>query len=134
MLVLAATHQTNGDLPGDFDYCVEGELVYLQDPCDRDRRDPDGGCGCGRAFSGMSSRRATTTARVIEVDMTEDDVREALRASLVAGGWLNPSFCTPELANEMVTELYEDVRAMAAHFPVGGVVRRRLDHCYLAPA
>ncbi|WP_439331120.1 DUF7715 family protein [Modestobacter altitudinis] len=38
----------------------EGEFVFLEDVCRVDRQDPDGGCGCGRAFAGMNSHRATT--------------------------------------------------------------------------
>ncbi len=36
MRVLVATHDTNGQVPGHYDFCIEGELVYVQDPCDRD--------------------------------------------------------------------------------------------------
>jgi hypothetical protein len=47
----------------------------------RDEKDPDGGCGCGRAFSGMSSMRATTTAVVRDLDVSLDDVRLAVEGS-----------------------------------------------------
>lgn len=132
MRVLVATHETSGTVAGDFDYCVEGELVYMQEPCDRDRRDPDGGCGCGRAFSGLSSHRATTTARVAELELSPDDIRRALRDSLEAGGWIDPSFCTSEQADEWVEDLYEQTQELVRQLPVGAIVRRRLDHCFPA--
>ena len=127
MRILVATHETNGQLAGDYDHCVEGELVYMQDPCDTDRRDPEGGCGCGRGFAGMSSHRATTTALVVDVPLQPRDVREALRSSLEAGGWLDPTFCSPDEAVAVVGELLADVRMIAESLPIGSVVRRRLD-------
>ncbi len=127
MRVLVATHHTNGQVAGDYDHCVDGELVYMQDPCDSDLRDPDGGCGCGRGFAGMSSHRASTTAMVVDRPLGPEDLREALRSSLEAGGWLDPAFCPPDLAVEVVEGLAAEVRALAEHFPLGSIVRRRLD-------
>src|SRR5258708_3521129 len=59
MKILVATGWTQGTNPSDYHYCVEGELVWVQEPCDRARADPDGGCGCGRGFAGAASHRAT---------------------------------------------------------------------------
>jgi hypothetical protein len=127
MRVLVATHQTNGSDPGDYDHCVEGELVYMQEPCASDKRDPDGPCGCGRGFAGTNSHRATTTALVVDTPLSEGEVREALRSSLEAGGWLDPRIFPDELAQALVDEALDDMRTVAEHFPVGSVVRRRLD-------
>ena len=66
MKVLVATSQTQGQRENDFNFCVEGELVTVGLVCATDRYDPDGGCGCGRAFAGLNSHRATTTAKVKE--------------------------------------------------------------------
>ncbi|GAA5119938.1 hypothetical protein GCM10023339_34530 [Alloalcanivorax gelatiniphagus] len=130
MRILVATHRTNGHAPGDHHHCVDGEIVYMQEPCASDRRDPDGPCGCGRGFAGTSSHRATSTALVVEVDLSPEDVDEALRSSLDAGGWLDPAFCTSTMAREMVRELVADMQRVALHFPLGTVVRRRIDHYY----
>ncbi|WP_457008536.1 DUF7715 family protein [Geodermatophilus sp. SYSU D00965] len=51
----------------------------------------DGGCGCGRSFSGMNSHRATTTAVVREVDLSYEDLRLAVAGFFIDGG------CTPDL-------------------------------------
>lgn len=132
MRVLVATKQTNGAVDGDYHYCVEGEIVYMQEPCGRDTRDPDSpGCGCGRAFSGTNSHVATSTALVIDSDLSEAEVREALRSSLEAGGWLDPAFTPPPLADLMVEEALSDMTDVASHFPVGSVVRRRLSQYFL---
>lgn len=131
MRILVATHLTNGTAPGDYDFCVDGEIVYMQEPCGQDMRDPDGPCGCGRGFAGTNSHHATSTAQVVESDLPPADLREAIRSSLEAGGWLDPSFCTPELEREMVDEIIDDMQRVAAHFPVGSVVRRRIDKYYV---
>ncbi len=130
MRFIVATQETNGDVAGDFTFCVEGELVTLDEPCDRDTRDPAGGCGCGRAFSGLHSHRATTTARVAELELSEADVREAIRSSLEAGGWLDPRIGTSESNRAMVDEAFERGHQIAEHFPVGSVIGRRLDQVF----
>ncbi|MCW2857768.1 MAG: hypothetical protein JWR52_3383 [Marmoricola sp.] len=131
MRVLVATDRSNGVEPGDYTHCVEGELVYMQEPCASDLKNPDGPCGCGRGFAGMSSHRATTTALVTDSDLGREEIREALRSSLEAGGWLDPTICTADLAEAMVEESLHDVFRVAEHFPAGSVVRRRLSQYFV---
>lgn len=60
MHVLTATAQTQGIEPDDFSFTVPGELVRLPyGHCF------DDACGCQRAFVGLGSRRATTSALVV---------------------------------------------------------------------
>jgi hypothetical protein len=89
MKVLTATSRTQGQQPGDFNWCVEGEIVTpARLICGRDRADPDGGCGCGRAFAGLNSQRATTTAVVADLDgYTLTDLAEAVRSYRAQAGW-----------------------------------------------
>lgn len=134
MLILTATHETNGVVAGDYDFCVEGELVYVQEPCARDIRDPADGCGCGRGFAGASSHRATTTARVTESALEESDVRIALRASLEAGGWLDPRYVSASQAEGILDEIVDDISAITQHYPAGTIVRRHLWKFYVASA
>lgn len=117
MKILVATALTQGMLAGDYNHCVEGELVWVQDPCDRDRRDADMPCGCGRGFAGAASHRATTTARVIETALTREELVMAFQTSLADGGW--PA--------EWAEDVVEDNIYAASQFPVGTVVGRRLD-------
>jgi hypothetical protein len=117
MKVLVATVETQGQRPNDFNYCVEGELVTVGLVCATDRRDPDGGCGCGRAFAGLNSHRATTTAVVKEVGLSEDDYVEALRSSLAQQGW--PTSDVPELAGWLAH--------LVSEWPVGTILERRID-------
>ena len=116
MKVLTATVTTQGYRGNDFDYCVEGELVHVGMVCAKDRSDPDGGCGCGRAFAGLNSHRATTTAMIREVDFTRGDYVEALRSSLAQQGW--DAAAAQDEADSLLL--------LAEALPVGVVVERRL--------
>jgi hypothetical protein len=117
----------------DYTFTIEGELVRIDDPCDRDRRDPDGGCGCGRGFSGMSSARATTTAVVVDLPMTRAEYARAYFDSLVAAGYLrSEDHADPEVA-ELIHREVEVLLRAAAMCPVGTVVERRLDQLRSRP-
>lgn len=121
MKVLTATTETQGARDDDFVWTIEGELVWVGLVCDRDLRDPDnGGCGCGRAFSGLSSHRATTTARVSDLDLTRGDVVTAYAGYLESAGY--GVFAEAELADE-VDEMLE----VCATWRAGEVIERRLD-------
>ena len=88
MKLVVASALTQGDLPNDYDFCVPGELVMTHEPCATDRADPDGRCGCGRGFAGLSSLRATTTAEVQELALSLSEVRAAVAGYLDLAGWL----------------------------------------------
>jgi hypothetical protein len=115
--ILTATATTQGRRSGDFNYCVEGELVWIGLVCATDRGNPDGGCGCGRAFGGMTSHRATTTAMIRDVATDRRRYVDALRASLGAQGW--PIASAEGLADGLIQ--------LVGDWPVGAVVERRLD-------
>lgn len=90
MKVLTATARSQGARPGDFDWCVEGELVWVPEPCGEEGRRTDGGpdCGCSRAFAGMASHASTTTAVVRELpELTRALLVEILRTTLADQGW-----------------------------------------------
>jgi hypothetical protein len=84
MKVLVATRRTQGERPGDFSWTIDGELVHFPVVvCARDRRATKtgrrlGGCGCGRAFSGMNSHRSGTTAEVAELDLSRGGLRHGV--------------------------------------------------------
>lgn len=131
MKVLVATGRTQGDVEGDYTFCVPGELLWITMVCDRDLRDPDGGCGCGRAFGGLTSHRATTTAEVADLDMSGADLRLAVTTSLSDQGWLPPEL--PSEHQEIVDEAVQLVRAIAEPLPEGTIVRRRIDAFHAFP-
>ncbi len=117
MKILTATATAQGRRHNDFNYCIEGELVWIGLVCATDRRNPDGGCGCGRAFAGMSSHRATTTAMIRDVATDRRRYVSALRASLEAQRW--PAASADDLADGLMQ--------LVGDWPVGTVVERRLD-------
>jgi hypothetical protein len=121
MKILVATELTQETSPDDYHYCVEGELVWIQEPCDRDRRDPNMPCGCGRGFAGAASHRATTTAMVVESEMTRDDVIIAFETSLPDGGW----------PIEWAVEIADDNLEIANP---GSIITRELDNFFLRGA
>ena len=127
MRLLTATRDRQGEESGDFCYAIEGELVLIGEVCATDRNNPDGGCGCGRAFAGMSSRRATTTALVRDLDLTPDDLRTALEDYYTASG-MGPDVVGAADFRDMVTDDLELMGKVAASVPAGAVIGRRLDY------
>ncbi|SOD95450.1 DUF7715 family protein [Blastococcus haudaquaticus] len=126
MKLLTATREGQGEQDGDFCFAIEGELVLPGFVCATDQADPDGGCGCGRAFSGMSSMRATTTAVVRDLDVSPADVRLAITGYYVSAG-MGPDVIGYAEFEDVVSATLEDL-AEIAHVPVGAVVGRRLDN------
>ena len=120
MLILTATATGQGDRDNDYTWTVEGELVWLGLVCARDRRDPDGGCGCGRGFSGLNSHRATTTAMVRDLPMSRADVLDALIGYLDSAGY---GQFTPEELGAEVDEMLSWTQLLSP----GDIVERRLD-------
>jgi hypothetical protein len=127
MKLLTATCERQGERDGDFCFAVEGELVLLGYVCATDQANPDGGCGCGRAFSGMSSLKATTTALVRDLALSVDDVRLAVEGYYVAAG-MGPVVIGIEEFAEVVAATVDDMVDVALNLPAGAVVGRRLDH------
>lgn len=120
MKLLTATTTSQGTRENDYSWTVEGELVGIDEPCGKDRSDPDGGCGCGRGFFGMSSHRATTTALVRDLPLTREDVMLALSGYYESGGYGRLS------RSELVAEV-DDLVELGALWPDGSVIERRLD-------
>jgi hypothetical protein len=130
MKLLTATRTGQGEQAGDFCFAVEGELVILGFVCATDRNNPDGGCGCGRAFSGLSSKKATTTALVRDLDLSVDDVRLAVEGYYAAGG-MGPNVLGEREFTDLVAETVAEMAELAPLLPADGVIGRRLDDLIL---
>ena len=127
MKLLTATAITQGARASDFNFAVEGELVILWITCSRDEREgPDGGCGCGRSWSGLNSHKSTTTAQVRDLDFTFGDLTTAIMAFVESAGWID-LFATRERALEFVHDAAGEMAELAAGYPVGAILERRLD-------
>ena len=118
MKVLVATRRTQGARPGDFHWGIDGELVWISEPCATDRRRLGRGCGCGRSFAGLASHRAVTTAEVRDLpQMTIADYERTLAEGLADAGW--PPSWAPEMAR--------DQARLADGWDEGAVIERDLD-------
>lgn len=136
MRVLVATNELQGTDPGDYAFTVEGELVLVEvAECASPER-----CGCGRGWPGMASRKATTTAMVVELPhLCEDDLRQAVADWLDTSGWtdtfrnaaeIEPGFTgsfddVDEMLVAMVDEHVELIAEVVESFPIGTVLERR---------
>lgn len=121
MRVLVADRGTEAD---DFAYTVDGELVMFTITCDRDISG-DGQCGCSRAFTGLSSRRCTSLARVEDRDLDVETLTGLIADSLTTSGWKDVA----EWAKDAGCEVAE----VAADYDVGTVLRRHHDDLQAVP-
>ena len=145
MKVMVATKEMQGAVPGDYCWCVEGELVTgaVVECADGDR------CGCSRGWAGLGSSRATTTAMVVDrPELSEHDLRDAVYDHLERGGWVELITGSIEEAwqaedegrphdeslarevpddviRELVDEHVEAIDAVCRSVPVGTVVSRQ---------
>lgn len=120
MKVFVSTKETQGQRKSDFCWTTDGELVIFGMVCDKDKRaqTADGGCGCGRSLVGMTSQKATTTFKVVDMDISHQDFREAYCNHLRDGGW-------PVPALKVYAKEVDDFLAIANSFPVGAIVELR---------
>jgi hypothetical protein len=113
-----STHRTQGDRDNDSNSIPEPEIVDL---CSLSHEDPDHPyCGCARSFVGITSRQTTTTAEIVESDMTPVEFVARFHTALLALGLADTPQLRADAANG-ATELLQ----LAAAWPVGTVVERR---------
>lgn len=117
MKVLVATARSQGHRDNDFAWTIDSELVYLGAICDRDGDDPDGECGCARAFSGVMSGKAVTTAEVRDLDVTYEELVDTMRSALADRDW----------KHDAAGDIIADVLDTAADYDAGTVLERRGD-------
>lgn len=140
MLVLIATRELQGAVPGDYSFTVEGELVTpLASECASGER-----CGCTRGFPGLASGLATTTAMVADRPaVTESDLRDAVFDHLDRTGWIDlleeaarersdrcdegfdPDDDVDDLIESIIDEHVESINDICSTYPVGTVISRR---------
>lgn len=125
MKVLVATTEGQGLFDDDYCWTVEGELVYVQATmCSNPR------CGCDRGFAGMSSSRATTTAKVVDrPDFSAADYQRALVDSLTRGGWIEAGDQSDETVG-FVAEVFALLTWITDRSEVGSHVRRNGDEVF----
>ena len=118
MKVLVATADTQGTRPTDYHRAIEGEFVWIQDPCSTDKNRMPNSSGCGRGFAGLTSSCPTTTAKIVDIPALDMATYiAAITTGLAHGGW--PVEWAEDIALEQ-TEFAED-------WTDGTVVERDLD-------
>jgi hypothetical protein len=120
MNLLTATSKTQGARASDFCLAIEGELVWVREVCRKDRDDADGPCGCGRAFAGLNSHEATTTAEIRDLPLDRGDVVVALRGYRESAG-------LQRIPLYLLEPEVDEVLAWLDRWPPGTIVERRLD-------
>jgi hypothetical protein len=124
MKVLTATKETQGKRSNDFCWTEEGELVNYSFECDGET--VDGSCGCKRSLAGLKTLKATTTVKVADLDITEDDLKTQITESLTKGGWLQGQSLADRI--EFIEGVYQDTVHLYNYFKdaaPGTVLERR---------
>ncbi len=127
MKLFAETHKTQGQRKNDYANpgIKPGELVSTS-MFECDGESIDGRCGCRRAFKGLESNYAITTAIVVEQDITEAELRVLVRKNLESGGWIKGDLKSD--ADEDTKWVNNETKGMiddAQGFEVGTIIERR---------
>ena len=121
MLILVATKETQGQRKNDYSWVEEGELIGFSSECDGEA--VDGQCGCRRAMSGLKSLKATTTFKVVDLDMTTQEVFSQHEDSLKRGGWADHIDRAKLL--KMISMDMKELASLACFFGEGAIVEKR---------
>ena len=122
MHVLVSTTVTQGESLDDFCHVPEGELVGRYGLLCDDEGPDRSGCGCGRSFAGFETQRATSTAMVVDVDLTRTEWRAAVFRVLTETGYAEV-LSANELA-EAVDDIEAEDLEPVQHLPEGTVLGR----------
>ena len=126
-LILTATEKTQGDRASD--YCgyesIDGEFVVPCAPCMSkiECMDIDSECGCRRMMIGIESCAGTTTARVVETNKTEKEIKEEFMEFYEEHSFDGEK--TLEEIEKLFEELYAQNIKLAQEFGLGTIVEKR---------
>lgn len=127
MKVLTATRETQGWRANDYCWAIEGELVIFI-PLECSGGSVDDECGCRRGMGGMTSRRATTTMKVVDrSDLTRDTYLHLIKENLKAQGYLTDELLESAEVEDWVRHQTDELIHLAKMFPLNAVVERRDD-------
>lgn len=140
MKMLVATQRSQGWRDNDFSWTDDGEPVTLGVVCDGEfapdgSLDPDGWCGCARAWSGLHTGRGTTTAVVAEVEIPDDGqaADHFTKIEVARRDWLDLADPGDRPYIAAVRAEIEKVLGFAAAHPVGSVLELRGREAVLRP-
>ena len=116
--VLASTKKSQGKRKNDFSFVPEDELVVFGTECSGEAI--DGQCGCRRSMTGMESRLATTTLKVIEIDLTGEQYERLVLKTLRDAGFGD----LPGIEEQAMRDA-RGLLDVVNHFPVGSILEKR---------
>ena len=118
--VLVSTKQTQGQRKSDFSWVPEDELLTysVSGPCGGEEADDQ--CGCARSLVGIECHKSTTTAKVVERELTLARLARLFKQSADSAGWDKLGY-TLERGREFAHAILSE----AAKFPTGTVVEFR---------
>jgi hypothetical protein len=125
MRLMTITKETQGWRKNDFCFPKEGEIAVFGFECDTDRDDIDGTCGCRRAMIGIKSQNASTTMKVMEINMTEQQLRDRIKEYFVQTKWSD--LFNPEELRDITKTYQRDLMRIGSYFTEGAVVEKRGD-------
>jgi len=114
--VLVSTKETQGKRCSDFSHVPEGEIVQFP-MIECSNESIDGGCGCRRSMSGVETHKATTTMKIMEMDLDPEELYIIIKKSLKASGW--------PVGRETILKYVKELLEFAEQFEVGDLVERR---------
>jgi len=86
MKILVSTKDTQGKRNNDFCFVPEGEIViYPFFECGNES--VDGQCGCRRSLCGIKSMAATTTFKVVDMDISKTEFVKLYKKSMIKAGF-----------------------------------------------
>lgn len=124
MKILISTKETQGHRDNDFSWTNDGEmLTLLTFVCSKDLKSADGPCGCNRSFTGVDSKKGSTTASVSETDITEEAIlRRICEAHFKA--WPTKEENIIEATSDLKRRLKKDFSKIQ-HYPIGTILEYR---------
>jgi hypothetical protein len=128
MLLLTATAETQGQMPGDFCDAVEGELVVVFADCHVPAHEDDlMRCreGCPPRFFGLNSYERATTAMVRDVRISRDDYLLALSACWEHRGSQSPASLACHLGTVTLNRAVTFLPGTVVGFADGKLTARR---------
>lgn len=116
MKVFVATKEKQGKRKNDFSFTDEGELVKFGFECDGES--VDGNCGCKRSMCGFDSQKATTTFKVEDRDISEEEFIKLFLQSEKDAGWYKEG-------DKDFVDFAKELLKYPASFVVGDILEKR---------
>jgi len=126
--VLVSTKKTQGQRANDFSFVEEDEIVMPSWTCSKGSVDDQ--CGCRRSISGIVIHKPTTTMKVVERDITTEQLVAKFEATLRESGFKDGDVRTTVILRDrkIATVAKENAGAVteaAARFELGAVLEYR---------